>query len=106
MQDQAYLALSHARRRVILCALLDNETVSISTLLSGDTRDHSERVSLYHKHLPMLEDAGYVAWGESAKTVSRGPRFDVVRPLVAFHQTQFGAWDGPETAATGVGTVD
>jgi putative ubiquitin-RnfH superfamily antitoxin RatB of RatAB toxin-antitoxin module len=33
----------------------------------------------------MLADAGYVRWDRADERIERGDRFDVVRPLVAFH---------------------
>jgi len=33
----------------------------------------------------MLADAGYVEWDRESGQVRRGPRFDEVEPLVAFH---------------------
>lgn len=33
----------------------------------------------------MLADEGFVEWDQSAGTVTTGPDFDDVRPLVSFH---------------------
>lgn len=39
-------------------------------------------VELLHVHLPKLSRAGYVAWDDEDGTVSRGPAFGSVRPLL------------------------
>jgi hypothetical protein len=37
---------------------------------------------LVHQHLPMLEDQGYVEWDLETNSISRGPNWDQIGPLV------------------------
>lgn len=106
MEDAAYQMLSDARRREVLCRLLDEVSVDVSTLLAdGGETQGDDRISLHHRHLPMLTDSGYVTWDTSSGTVTRGPRFDVVRPLVAFHVAEMDASTANPTLGD-VGSVD
>ena len=80
-------ALGHPYRRRILFLVSDYsdrdadhvalEDVSVdvggSDLLLTD---------LHHRHLPPLAEADYVTWDRQARTVSRGPNFEEVEPLV------------------------
>jgi hypothetical protein len=86
MEDSAYLALADASRRSVLCELLDGQQIELTSVLTdGGNEDDKRRVGLHHRHLPMLADAGYVEWDRESGQVRRGPRFDEVEPLVAFH---------------------
>jgi len=39
-------------------------------------------VELFHTHLPMLAERGYVHWDEEPLRVTRGPLFTEIEPLL------------------------
>jgi hypothetical protein len=90
--DLALDALGHPHRRRILRSLLrqdphGNGHVSASGLradglLEVDPDADHVGTTLYHVHLPKLDEAGYVTWDRHQGTVERGPRWDEVAPLV------------------------
>ena len=80
--DSMMDALRSRPRRVVLMTLIERPTeVSIAALERELTHENA-RISLLHSHLPKLADTGYIEWDEDAETVSRGPRFSEVEPLV------------------------
>lgn len=38
---------------------------------------------LYHRHLPKLDEAGYIEWDRERDVIRRGPRFAEIAPLVS-----------------------
>ena len=79
-------ALGHIERRRLLVALLHDtsggdRTVAIDRLVA-DGGDGNAELSMSHVHLPKLEAMGLVAWDRDAHTVSAGPAFEDVRPLL------------------------
>lgn len=40
-----------------------------------------------HNHLPELEEAGYIEWNREAGTVSKGPFFEEIKPLLELIET-------------------
>jgi len=79
-------ALGHVDRRRLLLALLDAKTagglpVEIDRL-ERDTATTPLRVSMHHVHLPKLDDYGIVDVNRDRYTVTPGPRFDEIRPLL------------------------
>jgi hypothetical protein len=78
-------ALGHVDRRRLLLELLDASTegrlpVDIDRLADGTAEDL--RVSMHHVHLPKLDDYGFVDANPDRYTVTTGPRFDEIRPLL------------------------
>lgn len=62
---------------------------------SGDENEERRVVELFHVHLPKLEEMGLVVWNEEEWVVSRGPRFEDVRPVVTLMQdADGGSHDG------------
>jgi len=37
---------------------------------------------LVHNHLPRLEKAGYIEWDQDTGTISEGPNYDEIKPLL------------------------
>jgi len=101
--DNAFDALADRRRRRLLVELLHEDPLLVPHLsgaarellaahesllreyLSGpeeiDGADKTE-VRMYHVHLPMLVEDGYIEWDRDAHVVSKGPEFDALRPLL------------------------
>lgn len=65
---------------------------------SNDDRDHL-RLELYHAHLPKLASEGFIDWNRETGTITRGPQFEEVRPLLALlaeHEEKLpGEWSTP-----------
>lgn len=80
--DSMMGALQSPLRRVVLMALLGDTTeVSVATLERQVDHEHA-RLRLYHTELPKLAHDGYIVWDADSDTVSTGPRFVEVKPLV------------------------
>jgi hypothetical protein len=75
--DGLMRALSDARRRELLTALRDEDHIRP---FPGDER--SRTIQLHHVHLPLLEEAGLVAWDRDSGVVRRGEGFEAVEPIL------------------------
>jgi len=75
--------LSKRQRRLILLTLnRGGEKTEADVLFrSGDDVGDAE-IQLVHNHLPRLAEAGYIEWDRDAGTISKGPRYDEIRPLL------------------------
>lgn len=82
--NQVFEALTDESRRQLIVSLLDapeGEPVPLPEAAASPTvppEPDSLRVQLRHRHLPLLEDAGFVEWDEEPFQTSRGPRFEEV----------------------------
>lgn len=79
-------ALGHVDRRRLLLALLhanteDDLPVEVDQL-EHDTAEGPLRQSMHHVHLPKLVDCGFVDATLDQYSVTTGPRFAEVRPLL------------------------
>ena len=84
--DAQFEALSHIDRRRLLSALLkakadDDLPVTIDQL-ERDAAAESFEMSMYHLHIPNLEEKGLIDTTEDERTVTPGPRFDAIQPLL------------------------
>ena len=91
--DQLFTALSHPTRRHILFALDEqnprDDTASESPTVRADDEAFADRIhTLYHNHLPHLADVGCIEWDCDTNTVTRGPRFEDIEPLLRLMQNQ------------------
>lgn len=85
MFDKLAIALAAGRRRQLLRALLrrdPDEPVRPTAVVDADGDPRALRTVLVHVHLPMLADVGLVRWQPDANRVTRGPRFEEIRPLL------------------------
>ncbi|WP_435345748.1 GAF domain-containing protein [Haloarchaeobius sp. HRN-SO-5] len=80
--DSMMGALTDRTRRVILMALLGGTTETSIATLERELNHEKGRLRLYHNHLPKLANSGYIKWDKDANTVSKGPKFSEVEPLV------------------------
>ena len=85
--DNQFEALSNVHRRRLLVALLDHnpqrDAVDVpEDVHEGDKALEPLQSELYHSHLPRLEEAGFIRWNRDTHEVTRGPRFDEIRPLL------------------------
>lgn len=80
-------ALDDVYRRRLLVALLDcsgdDDALSVpEDVHEGDVTLEQLQLDLYHRHLPLLEAAGYVRWDRDAHRVGPGDSFDEIRPVL------------------------
>lgn len=83
--DELFAQLSHPLRRRVLRELLAADPgaeLAREDLGGGPARPESDRLAMYHTHLPRLAGAGYIEWDRHRDTVARGPAFGVVAPTL------------------------
>lgn len=83
--DSQLELVANEQRRELLISLLDTSPLNYPLCDGGVSMrdDDSERaVAMEHVHLPKLADADVVAWDRDADSVSRGPAFSDVEPLL------------------------
>lgn len=90
--DQLLEALSQPTRRHIVASLTKHDprtegALDPTTLTPDDRRRKQFKLELRHNHLPWLDDAGYVHWDRDANTITRGPKFDEIEPLLTLLRT-------------------
>lgn len=79
--DSMMNALKSRTRRTVLMTLLDTTETRLATLEGVLDGDYA-RAHLHHNHLPKLANAGYIDWDRDSDTISRGPNFFEVQPLI------------------------
>lgn len=87
MAEQFY-QLTHPLRRRILVALahpnpIEGEEFESDDFAAPDEDIDQLRTTLYHGHFPKLDDSGFIDWDQETNTVTRGPRFDEIEPLIS-----------------------
>jgi len=84
--DTQLTALNHVTRRRLLLTLLrakaQNDLPVDVDQLEYDTAEHSFRLSMHHVHLPKLHDYGFVDANLDRFSVTTGPRFPEITPLL------------------------
>lgn len=80
--DSMMDALRSRPRRVILMTLLGDTTETSLATLVRRINDENTRIQLRHIHLPNLAEIGYIRWDSDSETISKGPKFSEVEPLV------------------------
>lgn len=80
--DSMMDALSSPTRRLTLMMLLAETTDMGIDSLERRLDHENARIQLHHTHLPRLVNAGYIRWDTAADTISKGPKFSEVGPLV------------------------
>lgn len=87
MIDDIFGVLAARQRREILLDLLADNPVGdrVETADRGATpvvEIDRAQTSLYHNHLPKLENEGFVRWDRDAHVIERGPRFSDIEPVL------------------------
>ncbi|MFB6184457.1 MAG: transcriptional regulator [Haloarculaceae archaeon] len=82
--DDALEALTHPCRRRILFRLYEEHRNTDAEWLEQDdfVEFRDEWAELYHVHLPKLADEGYVRWDREQGTVTTGPHWEDIEPLL------------------------
>ena len=83
-------ALRHIDRRRLLLALLNAEEAALPIeldQLEDETVESDVLLSLHHNHLSKLEDLGFVDATPDHHSVTKGPRFEEIEPLLELFET-------------------
>ncbi|MFP9190419.1 hypothetical protein [Natronosalvus vescus] len=103
--DRVFSAITAEPRRQLVVSLLDapaDQSVplpesAINPNVPGDPDEI--RQELYHRHLPMLADKGFIEWENDPFVASRGPKFEEV--AIVFEALYSVADDIPESLILG-----
>ncbi|MFD1589298.1 ArsR family transcriptional regulator [Halorientalis brevis] len=85
--SEVFGVLTNGTRRQMLLELADHnprteaEFEGEEFAAEGDNLD-SLKIKLYHTHLPALADVGFINWDSQTGTITRGPRFGEIEPLL------------------------
>jgi len=80
--DNMIDALGSRQRRFILLTLLDSTPRDDFSVLERAADALDVQVQLHHIHLPKLEAGGYIDWDRNTNTISQGPNFPEIKPLL------------------------
>lgn len=85
--DQTFDMLTHLSRRRILSTLAQDNPRDTDEFESVDFKPDDEefevfKLNLHHRHLPKLAEAEFIDWNRETDTITRGPRFEEIRPLL------------------------
>ena len=83
-------ALRHVDRRRLLLALLNAEEAALPIELDQreyETAESDVLLSFHHNHLQKLEDLGFVDANLDRYSVTKGPRFEEIEPLLELLDT-------------------
>lgn len=87
ISDDLFVALSNSYRRQLLVALLehnpqDDYDRDPLNIVSEDVEPEVLELSLYHRHLPKLEQMGFVTWDRETNEIRKGPDWNEIEPLL------------------------
>ncbi|WP_331232888.1 DUF7344 domain-containing protein [Natronorarus salvus] len=97
-RDELFQALADDRRQAVLACLAEVEgTLALADLANDvvaregvespasppDAETETVYLSLYHRHVPHLADAGLVSYDPERELVGPGPRFDDLDSLLS-----------------------
>ncbi|WP_367175934.1 hypothetical protein [Haloarcula rubripromontorii] len=103
--DEVFRSVSAEPRRQLIVALLDahpDTTVPLpESAVNPNVPQDPEilRQELYHCHLPLLSDYGFITWQKEPLVAGRGPRFSEVATV--FESLQSNATDLPDSLVFG-----
>lgn len=84
--DEVLDALSHPIRRRLLFSLYkrgqDASELPLQQVSGLAFEGENIQDKLYHVHLPKLEDKGYVRWDSDEYTITQGPEWNQIEPLL------------------------
>ncbi|WP_336336908.1 transcriptional regulator [Haloarcula brevis] len=84
--DDMVDALADVQRRKLLVALLEHNPQDDTPVVIADSESDADAVerlvTMQHVHLPKLVDYGFIEWNEETHEVTKGPKFDEIRPLL------------------------
>jgi len=84
--DEVLDALNHPIRRRLLFSLYEQgknvRCISIHQVSGLAFEEENTQTALYHMHLPKLEEKGYVRYDGDEHTITQGPEWDQIKPLL------------------------
>lgn len=86
--DRALEALADRYRRRVLVALLEHNPqrdVDVDPLdVAGEMETERTRleIDMFHRHLPKLEELGFISWDPNTREIRRGPHWADVEPIL------------------------
>jgi predicted transcriptional regulator len=84
--DDMVDALADVQRRKLLVALLQHNPQDDAPVVIADSDSETDAVerlvTMQHVHLPKLADYGFIEWNEESHEVTKGPKFDEIKPLL------------------------
>ena len=85
--NEIFSALRDRPRRRLLVSLLDDDRDADGLIVPEDVHGGERdldtlHVELFHNHLPLLSHEGFVTWDRENDRVTRGPRFERIRPVL------------------------
>jgi DNA-binding transcriptional ArsR family regulator len=90
--DSHLSALADPYRRQLLVALLEHDPSDGDGIDPLDRVEESGtdveflKISIFHTHLPKLEELGYIKWDRENGTVRTGPNWEELEPLLTLIQ--------------------
>ncbi|SDR01536.1 hypothetical protein [Natronobacterium texcoconense] len=103
--DSVFEAVSAEPRRQLVFSLLDappNQSVPLpESAANPNVPIDADRLrqELYHRHLPMLADMGFIEWEREPLSASRGPNFEEVG--IVFDALHSAVGDIPDSLVVG-----
>ena len=91
--DDALDALADRYRRRLLVSLLhhnpqdDADEQLPADVSVTDTESEVLQSEMIHRHLPKLDDLGFIEWDRDAAEIAKGRRFEELRPLLELLDT-------------------
>ena len=84
--DEVLNAMADTIRRRLLFYIYeqgqDGRKLPVQGASVPDFEERNVQVALYHVHIPRLEEAGYINWNGDARTISKGPEWVQIEPLL------------------------
>lgn len=84
--DDLFDILTSGQRRRLLVRLLEHNPQDDTPVPAAEAagEDDPERalIAFRHTHLPKLEKYGFIDWDREANAVTKGPRFEEIRPML------------------------
>lgn len=84
--DNTAGALADVQRRKLLIALLEHNPQDDAPVAIAGSESEAGAIErllmMNHIHLPKLTDYGFIEWDREAHEVTKGPKFDGIRPLL------------------------
>lgn len=80
--DELLEAFCRRRRRHVLLGLWNGEVEDQADVRPRGDDPREAELALIHNHLPRLEKGGFIEWDRDSGTISKGPDFDTIEPLL------------------------